>query len=272
MPTQKIFIANCPCCSGSGSGSGSSVSGSGLPAGICLFFDNICSGNSFNFETFLKATVTLDFSNCLNTPIGSCTSGSLASLVVDGDPVTGSGSCRSTCPSCCDLVPQTFEFDLVCFDDSSTGQSYLMSKDLWSLYAGDNRCFLGDALIEPDGCLGNRSDRCSWFILSTDVGRNNITTAEVVLPVDYGNIYGVALSDDQLGFPCQSSISLDSCDPLLISGNMVAGLTYGVSAEYLPCLRPCLFPEGNLGDLPSSTYQNRLCCISMTFAITENLP
>ncbi len=269
MPTQKILISNCPCCSGSGSSG--SASGSGLPDGLCVFFDQICPDISLDFQTFLKATVTLDFSNCVGTPIGSCASGSLQTGVVDGSEGSA-GSCRSTCPSCCDLIPETFEFDLVCFDDSSTGQSYLMSKDLWSLYAGDTRCLFGDALIEPDGCLGIRSDRCAWFILSTNVGRTSITSAEVVLPVDYGNIYGVAFADDNLGYPCSSSISLDSCEPLQISGNMIAGLTYGVGAEYLPCLRPCLFPEGDIANLPGGDFESRMCCVSMTFTITEALP
>lgn len=273
MPEIKLFYPNCNCCSGSGS------SGSG--SCDCGFFQGVC-GSSPVFTQCKKTfhvTVNVSFAGCGSTPFGSCGSGSsgsaLQSGVVDGDAGSGSGSgsCLEQCPSCCDLVDAKYEMSLQCLQAGPN--TWALISDSLFLDAGNpSLCSNWSLDGARDACKGKR-DGCTFF--SIQASGSNIYSAAFGTAIDGGMLWG--FTDDVLFMPCSSFISVDSCEPLQVSGKLLAGAALsGISNSsstfnYLnmPCFGPCLFPEG----LDSATFDfvnERFCCINMTFTITEALP
>lgn len=276
MPEIKLFYPNCNCCSGSGSQSGSGSCS-------CGFFESVCGTSPVytNCKTKFHVTVNVSFSACGSTPFGSCGSGSsgsaLQSGVVDGEAgsSSGSGSCLEQCPSCCDLVDAKYEMDLECLQ---AGQNtWALISDSLFLDAGNpSLCSTWAVNGATDACKGKR-DGCTYFwILASG---STIYNANFGTAIDGGIFWGYSEIFENI-VPCNSSINLDSCDPLQVTGKLLAtaALVGGDSTtppgfNYLnmPCFGACLFPEG----LESATLDfinQRFCCIDITFTITEALP
>lgn len=225
MPEIKQYYKNCTCC---GSGSGSQPC-------TCSFFDAICSTSPVrtNCKKNFVVNISLDFSGCVGTPIGSCgsgsTSGAETGLVVD-EPSTGSSGseCRKTCKNCCDLAPLNYELALECF-----GNDLAVPK------------FNGDCipLVGGHDCYGNRLD-CPFFIINANLSGY------------FGNLF----EDGYLDLIFYGA-TINSCSPLSISGTF-----NGATTNYSSCLRRCLGIEDG------GIYDFNPTCITGTFVITEALP
>jgi hypothetical protein len=272
MPEIKLFYKNCDCC-----GSGSSGSGSCS----CGFIQAACTGST-ECKTKFHVTINVNFANCGSTPFGSCSSGSgvsgLESGIADPDSPSESGSsgsepCLSTCPSCCDLVASKYELDLDCYE-TSPGTWFLINDALTIDPANPSKCAEWGLVGAQDSCKGAR-DGCTYFAIGFANG--NFVLASFATAIDGGMLFG--FSDQLESAQCNSSTVVDSCNPLQISGNLVASASLaGLSNNpnqfnYLnmPCFGACLFPEG-LETATLQSIEQRFCCISITFTITEALP
>lgn len=275
MPEIKLFYPNCNCCSGSGS------SGSG--SCDCGFFQGVC-GSSPVFTQCKKTfhvTVNVSFAGCGSTPFGSCGSGSAVSGVETGiadpdEPGSSSGSspCLSECPSCCDLVDKKFEMSLQCLQAGPN--TWALISDSLFLDAGNpSLCSNWGLDGAGDACKGKRNG-CTYF--SILASGNTIYNANFGTAIDGGMLWGYSDIFDNV-VPCSPSISVDSCEPLQISGKLLATAALGGNSNnsslfnYLnmPCFGPCLFPEG-LDSATADFVNERFCCINITFTITEALP
>lgn len=201
MPEFKLFYKNCTCCAGSES------SGSGSASCFCSFFNVLCptSPVKTNCQKNFVVNITLNFSGCVGTQMGSCGSGSGISGPETGLDVDGSGStgsdCRKTCKPCCELVPFSYELNLECFND------ILAVPEL-----------NGDCIpVGSHECLGNRLN-CPFFTI--DSGLSGY----------FGNLF----DDGYLTIIFNGAI-LDSCSPLVISGTL-----NGIATNLSTCLRSCL--------------------------------
>lgn len=255
IPSLVNFYTNCSCC-------GSGSSGSGQPTTQCPckryvgvdsyegFFD-MCDGSPVYDSCVMDFIVTInfDFSECVGRPIGSCGSGSGSAVLLGSG--SGSGPCLSGCPSCCDLIPPIVEMPLKCQCTVGTtfvpgfgtyANCYLAS---YNLFDPPEPCkFNGSSPI----CYGLRKDQCPFFIVSKG-GLINF-----FIPIDNAGLQGtVPISS---GYP--QVWSLDSCDPLLITGQMKLFPVRSPSV-FMPCLNGCGGAGG--ADVPS--------CVKATFAITE---
>lgn len=273
MPEIKLFYPNCNCCSGSGSQSGSGSCS-------CGFFESVCGTSPVytNCKTRFHVTVNVSFSACGSTPFGSCGSGSsgsaLQSGVVDGEAgsSSGSGSCLEQCPSCCDLVDAKYEMDLECLQ-AGTNAWALISDSLFLDSGNPSLCGFWAGGGAGDSCKGKR-DGCTFF--SILASGNTLYSATFGTAIDGGMFWGWSDASDSI---CSGFISVDSCEPLQVSGKLIASASLGGfsndtnSFNYLnmPCFGPCLFPEGLDFATPISIGE-RFCCINITFTITEALP
>lgn len=231
MPQAVLFYPNCNCCSGSGSGSCA-----------CSFFESLCAADPVytDCKTAFTATVRFNFSACTHGSIGSCASGSSGggpSTGGDFEP-TGSGSDCTICPDCCDLIPSTITFGLVCIGTTLTTEN---------LVSATGACSDPSSNEESGSCKGYRSDRCPYFQLTSS------GSGQAWIPVDSSGIYGTI-----------SAFSLDSCNPLQITGSISfsnSTVINGSGAEaFAPCLAACLGIDGTTYDWD---------CITATFTITE---
>lgn len=257
IPSLVNFYTNCSCC-------GSGSSGSGQPTTQCPckryvgvdsyegFFD-MCDGSPVYDSCMMDfiVTITFDFSECVGRPIGSCGSGSGSAVLLGSG--SGSGPCLSGCPSCCDLIPPIVEMPLKC--QCTTGTTLVPG---FGTYAN---CYLASYnLFDPPpeckfdfggggypSCYGLRKDQCPFFIASKSGGIN------FFLPIDNAGLQGYIPTSSNFGM-----WSLDSCDPVLITGDMWM-LPTGSPSVFMPCLNGC----GGAGgfNVPS--------CVKATFAITE---
>jgi hypothetical protein len=270
MPEIKLFYKNCNCCSGSGS------SGSGSCS--CGFLQSVCP-EATECKTKFHVTVNVSFANCGSTPFGSCSSGSGASGAETGldGPETGSGSdCLETCPSCCDLVAKKYELDLDCYLIGSNDWA-LVSDNLNINPASPSLCAEWGLEGAQDSCKGPRNG-CTFF--SIQVVDGVLIYAIFGTPIDGGMFWGFGTEQFlQDNLPCSPSVNVDSCNPLQISGNLLAFANMaGISDNpntfnylQMPCFGSCLFPEG-LETATSESIIQRFCCISITYTITEALP
>lgn len=247
MPEIKLFYKNCNCCSGSGSGS---ASGSGSQAGCdCTFltnaFDEVNRCDGFDVVTLCKkrfvVNININFSGCLSTPLGSCGSGSGVSGAETGLEVDGSGSasdCLTTCPNCCDLIKSTYQFDLECVGDTLTTENLI-----------DGNCGSNTFFETGSYCLGQRSDKCSYFYITIT---GSSFEGVFFLPIDNGSFGGYI-----------DFVGIASCNPFLMTGNILFGRAGGVFV-FEPCLANCLTVSQDIVLDPA--------CMTGTFTITEALP
>lgn len=231
MPEFRQFYKNCDCCSGSGSSTGSQPCD-------CTFTQTLCGSSPVftNCKKNLVVNITLDFSGCVGTQMGSCGSGSgssgsglpVQSGVVDGEGSGSSGSsgseCRKTCKPCCDLAAFNYELNLECFGDYlSTG-------------------FIQDGCLPPPegfACLESR-DGCPYFEINSA-----------------GSGVFLSLFDDGYLSIVFSGATVASCNPFQIDGTL-----NGTATALGACLRTCLGDTENISPT----------CITGTFTITEALP
>ena len=278
MPEIKLFYKNCNCCSGSGSGSGSGSCS-------CGFLQSVCPAAT-ECKTRFHVTVNVSFANCGSTPFGSCSSGSGASGAETGlappDELgsassSGSSPCLATCPSCCDLVAKKYELDLDCYTIGSNDWA-LVSPNLTIDPTSPSLCAEWGLEGAQDSCKGPRNG-CTYF--SIQVVDGVLIYAIFGTPIDGGMFWGFGAEQFlQENLLCSSSINVDSCSPIQISGNLLASANMAgagdISASIfnflqMPCFGACLFPEG----LQTATFESinqRFCCVSITYTITEALP
>lgn len=248
------FYPNCSCC-GSGSGSASececwffNLSKIGSEAGsegwgYCQNSDPVNADCKRNFVL----TIYFNFTNCGSAPIGSCGSGGPASgaetgLVEDGSG-SGSGSipCSTTCPeNCCDLIPKRKEFYLTCYGDAMATANLININEECS-DPNDTR------FLE---CKGARPN-CDYAVIGRRFNYGE----------DYHGIFGLAI-DSSFLFGFLENPSLDSCNPVQISGTTSFGSGF---ADY-PSLISCFFKCFGFSE---SGYFLDLSCMTATWVITE---
>ena len=254
------FYPNCSCC-GSGSASGSAsececwffnLSKIGSEAGsegwgYCQNSDPVNADCKKNFVL----TIYFNFTNCGSAPIGSCGSGGPASgaetgLVEDGSG-SGSGSipCSTTCPeNCCDLIPKSKELYLTCFGNLLTTQNIVTLTE-----TSENVCY------DPNGvrfleCKGARPI-CDYALIGRTWNFDE----------DGRGVFGIAL-DSSFIYGFLENPSLDSCNPLLISGTSSFGKGFPDYPSLFSCIYKCF------GFLESEVYLD-LSCMTATWVITE---
>lgn len=249
MPTVKYYYRNCTCCSGSGSsGSGSAASGSGGGC-ECQFWSNTpCAGESYDAcDTVpLTATITFSYQDCGQffgsfwQCSGSAASG-LETIIVDGSG-SGSGSCFSECPNCCDLLPKSVTLNLICVGDSYVSENLLEADP-------NDPGWQFDSL-----CLGYRSDKKAYMVFPSCLlnGSSSNCTGILVIPLDGFNLIFYLYASPSYGF-------VNSCNPIDIRYSITCGNS-DTSAGYqlMPCFSACI------GD--------NVCCVRANIVITEALP
>lgn len=241
MAEIKLFYKSCDCCSGS-SGCNCSFLTEGLDDGM------LCNGFDVVTKCNFVVNINLDFSGCGSTPIGSCSSGSSASGAETGldGPETGSTpDCLTTCPDCCDLINQTYQFNLECVGNTLASENLI-----------DGNCGSSIDFESGSSCLGQRTDKCSFFYISVT---GTSFFGQFFVPIDNGGLQGVF-----------TSAFIVSCDPFQMTGFLFFGRALGLINE--PCLAQCLNrTPGFFADIdPAGGIDTG--CISGTFTITEALP
>lgn len=244
MPEIKLFYRNCNCCSGSGS-SGSGT-GSGSSCDCTFLTDGFdapmrCNGSPVvtNCKKNFVVNITLNFSGCGSSPLGSCGSGSGGGPSTGGD-FTGSGSDCHVCPSCCELIPRTFQLGLECIGDTLATSNLI-----------DGNCGSSTDFETGSTCLGPRSDKCTYFWIGV-----------------FGSSFGGAFFFPLDNWGLAGSVNLwniDSCNPFQMSGTLFFGRAGAPMDE--PCLAACLGREvGVWLGLGSGLDPG---CITGSFVITE---
>ena len=127
MLTFFQYYRNCTCCASGSSGSGICE---------CSFFTDVCSGNPVvsNCKTSFVVNLNISWAGCTGTPLGSCGSGSsgsgfpVESGLVDGEVIdnsgSSSGSCRTTCSDCCNMLSATYELPISCIGDNISKEDF----------------------------------------------------------------------------------------------------------------------------------------------------
>lgn len=273
MPDQvRLFYPNCTCCgSASGSGSGScacyffnedwlaSLYGTGSASPINDGWGDCPSATPPCSKTGFVLTLYMNYNGCGSKPVGSCGSGSSGSAS-GGGPSTGgdfeptgsgsSGSCLSTCPSCCDIFLTRYEFNLVCSGD----------------------CMFTDNLDNPTknctswpteyaACKGAQPD-CNWAWICRTANSATLNRGYIGLAID-GNLIFLPISNP----------SLVSCSPLVVTGSgdlssysnpNFGGAVFEGGASISDCLINCFggqfFGNDGIADLS---------CVTYTWALTE---
>lgn len=220
---EIIYFENCTsCCSGS------------HPCN-CSFFDIHCPEDSpvrLNCKKNFIANIYLDFSNCIQSPIKTCGSGY-------GTGQTGSGSCYTSCPDCCDLIPGSWQLHMTCVGD------YLASSNLV-----DGSCGSSIDFKPTYSCVGNDPSRCNFFWINKQLNFKG----QFWIPIDN---WGFG------GYPYNTFVI--SCEPLVISGQLFFGRGLRPISE--PCVAACFGRSPNTWPIPG--IGNDPGCTTGTFVITE---
>lgn len=250
MAEVKFYFRNCACCSGSGS-SGSSGSGSGSAGGCeCQFWASTpCAGESYDScdSIQLKATVTFSYESCGQFYGGSfwkCSGSSASGAETGLEPPegsgSGSGSCLQECPDCCDLLPKSLTFNLVC-----VGGSYV-SENLIDANPDD------PAWAPDSSCVGLRSDKEAYMVFPSCIfGSSDNCQGILVVPLDGFYLIFYLYSDPSYGY-------VNSCNPIDIRYSITCGNpTTSAGLQLMPCFQQCI------GD--------NICCVRANIVITEAL-
>lgn len=252
VPEMITFFTNCDCCEEPEPYCACKKPPSGVGPQTDGFF-KACEGFPIweDCKRDFVASINLDFSQCSNG-FGSCGSGSNGFDFTGSEATSGSGSCLGSCPSCCDLIPRSLEFNLKCqclpFD------KYLM--DIGLLYAD---CYLSSVnLFDPDekcvyqnpylieNCRNFRFDKCNYFILHSS------GFLRMYFNVEDANILGTNMP---FGVIPMEAMQITSCDPLVMTGNIRLFENIG-GFRRMKCIYEC----------------GGISCITGTVTITEALP